>query len=91
MKKALLLLFAATVPLLLGVKIWQVQRTGALLAKMETMDQQQREWLERNKRLLSAIAVFRSPARIEKLAKEKLGLEAGVEPDLRIELGGGGQ
>ena len=91
MKRLLLVLFAATVPLLMGLKIWQVQRTQALLARMETMDREQREWLERNKRLLSAIAVFRSPARIEKLAREKLGLQQGVEPDLRIELTGGGE
>lgn len=91
MKRILVLLLAATVPALLGLKIWQVQRTQALLTKIETMDQQQREWLEKNKRLLSAIAVFRSPARIEKLAREKLGLEAGVEPDLRIELSGEGE
>ena len=91
MKKIFVLLLAATVPLLMGLRIWQVQRTQALLSKIEIMDREQREWLERNKRLLSAIAVFRSPARIEKLAREKLGLEAGVEPDLRIELGGGGE
>ncbi len=91
MKKVLVLLFAATVPALLGLKIWQVQRTQALLSKIEGMDREQREWLERNKQLLSAIAVFRSPARIEKLAREKLGLEAGTEPDLRIELGGGSE
>ena len=86
MKKALLLLLAVSIPILLGVKVWQVQRTQALLDRLDSLDQQQREWLERNKKLLSAIAVFRSPARIEKLAKEKLGLGAGVEPDLRIEL-----
>ena len=91
MKKIVVLLLAATVPLLMGLRVWQVQRTQALLSKIETMDREQREWLERNKRLLSAIAVFRSPARIEKLAREKLGLEAGVEPDLRIELSGGGE
>ncbi len=86
MKRLLLILMAASIPVLLGVKVWQVQRTQALLEKMESLDQQQRDWLERNKKLLSAIAVFRSPARIEKLAKDKLGLGAGVEPDLRIEL-----
>ncbi len=91
MKKVLLLLFAATVPALLGLKIWQVHRTQTLLSRIETLDQQQREWLEKNKRLLSAIAVFRSPARIERLARERLGLEPGVEPDLRIELGGEGE
>ncbi len=86
MKRALVLLLAASVPILLGLKVWQVQRTQALVEKIEALDQQQREMLERNKKLLSAIAVFRSPARIEKLATDKLGLEAGLEPDLRIEL-----
>jgi hypothetical protein len=86
MKRTILILLAASIPLLLGIKVWQVQRTQALLEKVDALDQEQRDWLERNKKLLSAIAVFRSPARIEKLAKEKLGLEAGVEPDLRIEL-----
>ena len=33
MKRVLVLLLAATVPVLLGLKIWQVQRTQALLAK----------------------------------------------------------
>jgi cell division protein FtsL len=86
MKKLVVLLFAVSVPVLLGFKIWQVQRTQALLERIETMDQQQREWLEKNKKLLSAIAVFRSPARIEKLAREKLGLESGAEPELKIEI-----
>jgi cell division protein FtsL len=89
--RLLVLLLAASIPALLAVKVWQVQRTQALLSRMEAMDREQREWLEKNKRLLSAIAVFRSPARIEKLAREKLGLQAGVEPDLRIEVGGGGE
>jgi hypothetical protein len=90
-RKPVLVLLAATVPLFLGFKVWQVSRTQELLSRIETADEQQREWLEKNKRLLSAIAVFRSPARVEKLAREKLGLEAGVEPGLRIEVGGGGQ
>jgi len=35
---------------------------------------EQKDWLEKNKKLIAGLAVFRSPARIEKIAEESLGL-----------------
>lgn len=92
MKKIVVLLLALTVPVLLSLKVWQVRRYFALERENQALEEEQREWLERNKKLLAAIAVFRSPARIERLAREKLGLtREGKEPELRIEFLGRGE
>ena len=86
MKRIVILVLVMTVPIFLSLKVWQVRRYQSLAGETRELEQVQRDWLERNKKLLASIAVFRSPARIERLARESLGLtDDGKEPKLRIE------
>lgn len=89
-KKTLLIVMALTLPVLLGLRVAQVHRYRQLVAGIEELDDEQREWLERNKRLLAGIAVFSSPRRIEELARERLELtDEDKGPWARIEFGDG--
>ncbi|MDR0561188.1 MAG: septum formation initiator family protein [Spirochaetaceae bacterium] len=76
MKKRLILLyfFALTIPFLLGVTAWQSSRYAALEREVKRLEDEQEVWIESNKRLIAGIAVLSSPERIEKIAKEELGL-----------------
>jgi hypothetical protein len=86
LKRLLILGLIITVPAILSLKVWQVRRYQSLLNEIGDLEDAQRDWLERNKKLLTGIAVFRSPLRIEELARERLELtKEGKEPELRIE------
>lgn len=73
--KKLLLIIAITVPVLLFLNVWQVHRYDTITEDIVALEDQQREWLERNKRMIAGITVFRSPERIERLAQEELDLK----------------
>ena len=90
MKRIVILTLVLTVPVFLSLKVWQVRRYQGLARETRELEETQRDWLERNKKLLASIAVFRSPARIERLARERLGLTNDeTEPELRIEFSEG--
>lgn len=89
-KKAGLLAVALSVPVLLGLNVLQAYRYTALETELSELEDRQREWMENNKRLITAISALESPERIEKMATEILGLEkAGTEDILRVEVGNG--
>jgi len=54
--------------------VWQSFRFSYLSDEVGFLEKQQKEWLEMNKRVISGIAVLSSPARIEKIARDELGL-----------------
>ncbi len=86
MKRIIILALVLTVPVFLSLKVWQVRRYQSLERETRELEQVQRDWLERNKKFLASIAVFRSPARVERLARDRLGLtNDDKEPGLRIE------
>jgi cell division protein FtsL len=92
MKRVLIIVLALTIPAMLCLRVWQVYRYQRLVSRLEELDSEQREWLERNKKLLAAIAVLRSPARIERLATGRLGLtDEDKAPEIRLEFGTGGE
>ncbi len=88
MKKILILLLVATVPVLLSLEVWQVFRYRKLSRETLELEAQQKDWLEKNKKVLANISLFSSPERIEKLSREALGLQI-LEGDrvLTIEIG----
>lgn len=89
-KKAGLLAAALSVPVLLGINVAQAYRYTELKARIADLEDKQREWLENNKRLITAISALESPDRIGKAAAEELGLrQAGTEDILRVEVGHG--
>jgi cell division protein FtsL len=73
--KKILFILVFTIPVLLFLNAWQVYRHDQVKDTVSGLEEQQREWLERNKRMIAGIAVLRSPTRIEQLAKEELKLE----------------
>ena len=75
MKRLLLLLVAISVPVLFFVSVYQVYRYNQLHREVREIQLEQKELYEKNKRMIANIAILSSPERIEKLAKEELGLE----------------
>jgi cell division protein FtsL len=76
MKKRYLLVYFAviTIPLFLGLVVWQSDRYRNLEQEILRLEQSQAEWVEGNKRLIAANAVLSSPQRIEHIAQKDLGL-----------------
>jgi cell division protein FtsL len=70
----LLYFFALTLPLFLGLSVWQSRNYAALQRDVRRLEVVQEEWIESNKRLIAGIALFSSAERIEHIAVEQLGL-----------------
>lgn len=80
MKRWYFLLLIAVVPAVVFVHTWQVFQYRQLENEIEKLQEEEKELVEQNKRLIAGIAVLRSPRRLEKIAREELGLtklEAG--------------
>ncbi|MEW5815234.1 MAG: cell division protein FtsL [Spirochaetota bacterium] len=72
--KKIVFLFLFTVPLLVFLNVWQTFRFMQIKNEVVFLGNEQREWLERNKRMIAGIAVLDSPARLDQLAGQYLGL-----------------
>jgi len=59
---------ALTIPLLMGVLVWQSTRYAELEKTVRTLEQSQEDQVERNKRLITDITVLSSPETIEQRA-----------------------
>jgi hypothetical protein len=67
---------------------WQGFRYQELEREVAGLEQEQKNWLEKNKKVIAALAVLSSPARIESLAVGSLGLQPLQPEDLvEIEVG----
>ena len=64
-----------TIPLFLGLIVWQSNRYQNLANEISRLEQTQVEWVESNKRLIAGIAEYTSPERIERIAVNELGLK----------------
>jgi cell division protein FtsL len=90
-KRYLLLYFLVlTMPLCLGILVWQSNRYQNLVKEVERLEQTQTEWIESNKRLIAGIGEYSSPERIETLAKSQLDLQK-IPPEyfLQVKIMGG--
>ena len=68
---------------------WQGFRHQELESRVERLEQEQKNWLEKNKKVIAALAVLSSPQRIRTLAEDSLALEPLKAGNLiQIELGG---
>ena len=86
-----LLYFAVvTIPLFLGLCVWQSNRYGNLRRELDRLEAAQTEWVESNKRLIAGIAVLSSPERIEHIAQNELELRK-IRPEdvLQVRIAGG--
>ena len=90
-KRYLLLYFIVlTIPLCLGILVWQSNRYQNLVKELERLEQSQTEWIESNKRLIAGIGEYSSPERIENIAKSQLELQK-IPPEyfLQVKIMGG--
>jgi cell division protein FtsL len=92
MLKRHLLLYAAviTIPLSLGLIVWQSERYYSLNKELDRLEQTQVDWVEANKYLITRIAELSSPQNIEYIAINDLHLRKIRPQDvLQIRIGGG--
>jgi hypothetical protein len=76
---------------LIFLNIWQVFRYREYKSQVEDLVTLQEEWLEKNKRMISAITVYSSPGRISQIAENQLVLQRADSDDvILIEIGPGG-
>ena len=75
MKRLIFIVLTLIIPILFFVNVWQGFRYERMKREVGLFESEQRDWLEKNKKLIAALAVFRSPGRIEKIAESKLGLK----------------
>ena len=63
-----------SVPAFLGLTVWQSSRYGDLEREIKKLEKIQEEWVENNKRLIAGITFLSSPDRVERIARNDLGL-----------------
>ncbi|MCL2472704.1 MAG: cell division protein FtsL [Treponema sp.] len=77
---ALLYLFVFSIPVFLGVVVWQSVRYAELEKNVRRLEAVQEDWLESNKKLIAGIAVLSSSRRIEQVAVHDLRLSK-IQPE----------
>ena len=84
-----LLFCVLTLPVMLILNIWQSCRYEKYQERLQSLEKEQGEWVESNKRIISAIAVYSSPGRIARVAEDTLKLDK-VDSDnvILIDFGG---
>ncbi|HOJ98288.1 MAG: septum formation initiator family protein [Treponemataceae bacterium] len=83
MKKRLLLyLWSLSIPLLFFVQVWQANRYERIVREVNILVKRQQELIDENKRYVAAIAVLSATERIERIAREDLGLEKKRAADI---------
>ncbi|MDR2702186.1 MAG: septum formation initiator family protein [Spirochaetaceae bacterium] len=73
-RRILLYVMVLAVPAFLGFTAWQSARYADLERELFRMEKTQEEWVEANKRLIAGITILSSPDRIERIARDDLGL-----------------
>jgi cell division protein FtsL len=74
-----------TIPVFLGLLVWQSNRYQNLERELTRLEQVQAEWIESNKRLIAGIAEYSSPERIEFVAKNQLDLRK-IQPEYLLQV-----
>jgi cell division protein FtsL len=85
MKRAILVIIVLALPVFMCLEVWEIIRYTELQKEIVTLEKVQEEWLEKNKKVLAAIAVLKSPERISTLADVELGLEM-ITPEKIMEI-----
>lgn len=80
MSRKLLFFLLATSPVLIFMSAWQVHLFQVSEREVFQMLDRQRELLEESKRRIVGVEYLLSPARLDKIAREELGLKK-IEPD----------
>jgi cell division protein FtsL len=81
-KRGLLYVIVFSITLSLGLIVWQGVRYSTLKKDVRRLEAVQKELILKNKRLITDIATLSSSARIEKIAKDSLGLDKKKPEDV---------
>jgi cell division protein FtsL len=81
-KKVTILSLTILLPCFLVLETWEVFRYRNLQDRIEKLDDEQNEWLDKNKKVIMDIAAFGSPERIDKIARNELKLDPMKESQL---------
>ena len=89
-KYFMLYLLVISIPVSLGLLVWQSHRYRDLTRELVRLEQSQREWVESNKRHIAGISEYSSPGRIEYIARNQLNLRK-IQPEyfLQVRITGG--
>jgi len=71
---------------------WQGYRYERLKSQVRVLEREQKDWLERNKKIIAGLAVLGSPSRIAELAESDLDLrKIGPEEQTKLRFGPPGE
>ena len=87
MRKQILFLYliVITIPVFLGLVVFQSTRYQNLNMEIKRLEQTQTEWLESNKRLIAGIAENSSCERIDNIAQNQLNLRK-IQPEYLLQV-----
>ena len=74
-RKMLLILAACMVPVFFFLQVLTSYQYQVLQREVSSLEREQKDWFEKNKKIIAGISVLRSPERIEKIARDELGLQ----------------
>jgi cell division protein FtsL len=84
------IIIALTFVALFFLNTWQGYRYQELEQEVGNLELEQKDWLEKNKKVIAALAVLSSPERVEALAADKLGLKPlKAEDVIKVNIKGG--
>ncbi len=89
MRRVITAFVVLSIPLFLFLNAWQGYKYARLAREIRQMESEQKNWFEENKKLIAGIAIFSSPARVDRSAREELELTKRDAHDiLRIRITG---
>ena len=74
MKRVLIFLLTMLLPVFLFLEMWSNYQYNQLEDEIVVLEDEQIDWIEKNKQIITGIAVYNSPERIEQIAEEELEL-----------------
>lgn len=74
-KRILFFVFVLSIPVFLFLQVVSAYQYSKLEQQVSELEQEQKEWFEKNKKLVAGISVLKAPERIEKIAQTELGLK----------------
>lgn len=92
MKKILTFLLVMLLPCFLFLEVWSSYVYDKLFDEIAVLEETQEELSEKNKRVISGIAIYNAPDRIEAIAKRDLDLEQiDNSRKIKVEMNEGGR
>ncbi len=84
-KNFLFYIMVISIPVFLGLIVWQSTRYQNLSNEINRLEQAQTEWVESNRRLIAKIAEDSSPEKIEDIAVNQLKLQK-IKPERLLQV-----